>query len=63
MDEAVFHVVCQGDQWRLQAIDYATKEAAFEAAVFAAQQALREAVAVHILVDAAPDVPKGGDQA
>lgn len=66
MSEAVYRVVPQGDQWRLeheeQRVDYATKEAAFEAAVIAAQRAIRESLAVRIFVESAPNVLTGGEQ-
>jgi hypothetical protein len=62
----VYRVVPQGEQWRLeheeQRVDFATKEAAFEAAVIAAQRAIREAVAVQISVDPGPNVLMGGNQ-
>ncbi len=66
MSEAFFHVLPKDDQWRLehdgQSISYATKEAAFEAAVIAAQRAIREACEVKISVDPAPKVLMGQDQ-
>jgi hypothetical protein len=70
MGEAVFHIAPAGDEWRLeyeleeqaQRVAYLTKEAAFEAAVVAATRAMREAHAVHITVDPAPNVLVGQDQ-
>jgi hypothetical protein len=62
----VFRIVPAGAQWRLeheqQSVAFMTKEAAFEAAVAAAQRALREARVVHIAADPAPDVRVGRDQ-
>jgi hypothetical protein len=64
--EAVYRVVPKGDRWRVeheeQRVDYATKEAAFEAAVIAAQRAMRESMAVQIFVDSAPNVLMGRNQ-
>jgi len=70
MSEAVFRIAPEGDEWRLeyeleqqaQHVAYMTKEAAFDAAVLAAQRAMREAHAVHITVDPAPNVLVGRDQ-
>jgi hypothetical protein len=70
MSEAVFRIAPQGDEWRLeyeaesqaQHVACMTKEAAFEAAVMAAQRAMREAHAVHITVDPAPNVLVGHGQ-
>lgn len=66
VDEVVYRVIAAGDQWRLeqdgQSVDYATKEAAFEAAVFAAEEALRQSCMVHICVYPAPNVLNGDKQ-
>jgi len=66
MAEALFRIVPDGEEWRLehedQRVAYMTKEAAFEAAVLAAQRAMREAYAVHISVDPAPNALVGRDQ-
>lgn len=66
MAEALFRIVPDGEEWRLEHDDrrvaYMTKEAAFEAAVLAAQRAMREACAVHISVDTAPNVLVGSNQ-
>ena len=69
MGEAVFRIAPAGDEWRLdyeleqqaQRVAYMTREAAFEAAVQAAQGAMREAHVVHITVDPAPNVLTGHD--
>jgi hypothetical protein len=64
--EVIFSVMPEGEQWRLeheeQRIDYATKEAAFEAAVTAAQRAIRESLPVLIFVDSGPNVLMGERQ-
>ena len=66
MNEAVFRILPDNDQWRLEhdgrAVAYATREAAFEAAVIAAQRAMRQACEVKIHVDPAPNVLAGRDQ-
>ncbi|MCW2285329.1 hypothetical protein M2323_003226 [Rhodoblastus acidophilus] len=70
MGEAFFRIAPAGDEWRLdseqedqaQHVAYMTKEAAFEAAVVAATRAMRQAHAVHITVDPAPNVLAGQDQ-
>lgn len=60
MDEVMYRVVAAGDEWRLehdgQSTAYTTKEAAFEAAVFAAEMALRESLMVHICVYPSPNI-------
>lgn len=65
VDEVVYRVIAAGDQWRLEQdghiVEYATKEAAFEAAIFAAGEALRQSIIVHICVYPAPNV-LGGDK-
>jgi hypothetical protein len=56
----------EGEQWHLehdeQRVDYATKEAAFEAAVIAAQRAILESLPVLIFVESGPNVLMGGRQ-
>lgn len=64
--EAVYRVVREGDQWRLeheeQRVLYLTKEGAFQAAAFAAQRAIHESILVQILIDPEPNVLMGRRQ-
>lgn len=66
MSETVFRILPQDDQWRLdhdgQSVNYATKKAAFEAAVVAAQRAIRDSDEVKIHVEPAPNVLMGRDR-
>ena len=70
MGEARFRIVPAGEEWRLehgageqtQHVACMTRAAAIEAAVLAAQRAMREACAVHIIVDPSPNPIAGRRQ-
>jgi hypothetical protein len=66
MGESIFRIVPAGEEWRLehkrQSVACMTKEAAFAAAVLAAERAIREDEIVHIVVDPGPDTRGGRDQ-
>ena len=60
----LYRVLPKGDQWRLehdgQSVDYTTRTAAFEAAVNAAQGAIRSSEEVKIHVEPAPRSESSG---
>ncbi len=61
MGQTIFRIIPEGEQWVFEHDDekraeYVSKEAAFEAAVIAAQRAMREGFEVQILVDGRPNV-------
>jgi|GEM_PF-5597350 len=64
MGELTYRVLPNGDQWRLehdgQSIAYTTRTAAFEAAVNAAQGAIRSSEEVRIHVEPAPRPESSG---
>jgi hypothetical protein len=64
MGELTYHVLPNGDQWRLEhdgrSIAYTTRTAAFEAAVNAAQGAIRSSEEVRIHVEPAPRSDNSG---
>ncbi len=64
MGELTYRILPNGDQWRLehdgQSIAYTTRTAAFEAAVNAAQGAMRSTEEVRIHVEPAPKSESSG---
>lgn len=66
MGQTIFRVLSRDDQWRLEhdghSASYATRTAAFEAAVRAAERAIQTVEEVQIYIDPAPNASRGGNR-